>query len=368
MNQVVVVFLRGGADGLSLLAPIGDPDYPAARGSIALDPTTALPVDGSFALHPNLAQLASRVGSGGVALVPAVGIPELSRSHFDAQFRTEEGGAAQGSGDGAGWLGRYLRATAGGTAEQGSNPYRGVCFGQAGLPHVLAGTPDAIAASSLSGLRLGPGRTAAPAALEESMRSMWAQADSQWASDALSGFEAIDTAATLISDESDTGGFPGGRSGTPDHGVADTIATASADVGTEVAVVNIGGWDTHDNQGTADGTFAGLVTQLDAALSSLRDGLPEATVVVVSEFGRRIAQNSSGGCDHGRGGLAVVEGPEVAGGVHGDWTALADSDGGDVRVVNDVRVVMAEISESVLGAERDEVVPEAPDSALGLFV
>ena len=165
-----------------------------------------------------------------------------------------------------------------------------------------------------------------------------------------------------------------------DGPTAATFAAASAiiDAGldTEVVQIDLGGWDTHKSQGTVDGTFADLAAGLDAGLGGLfarhggsvsgkEGGLDGGLVVtVMSEFGRRLQENASGGTDHGRGGLALVIGADVAGGLHGTWPGLAELADGDVQAVNDLRVLQSEVAMHVFGAK----VPVPADAApLNLF-
>jgi uncharacterized protein (DUF1501 family) len=150
-------------------------------------------------------------------------------------------------------------------------------------------------------------------------------------------------------------------------GLADTLTVLGGDLGTEVAVLDLGGWDTHTAQGVQGGAFARLASSLDVAIDTALGTVPELTVVVLSEFGRRVAPNASGGCDHGRGGMAIVAGPKVSGGIKGDWPGLGALEEGDVRVVNDLRVLMAEVTSEVLGGDPEHAVGEIPSGRLGLF-
>lgn len=355
-GPLVVVFCRGGADGLSLLAPTGE-DYAALRGVLAIPAESLQVVGEGFGLHPGLTALHRLYSEGSLALVPAAGIPEMSRSHFDAQFRVEAAAAASGSPAGGGWLGRHLAATAG----DQPNPWRGISFGQAGRPHLLSGSADTISATALSALSLGARQglgAGVGATLEEMLLQMWSHApQSDLGSAALGGLEALGTASRITGGESTGQKLPG---------LADTVAVLGAGVGTEVAVLNVGGWDTHTDQGTLEGTFADLAGQLDSAIEALV-AVADTTVVVLTEFGRRVAPNSSAGCDHGRGGLAMVTGPGVAGGIRGDWPGLSDLDEGDVRTANDLRVLMAEVTTAVLGGDPAEILGEVPSGRLGLF-
>ena len=164
-------------------------------------------------------------------------------------------------------------------------------------------------------------------------------------------------------------GEPGAdeRGASADPGVAELVELFGSDLGTEVAVLNLGGWDDHNDLGATDGAFAARAAALDATIDALITGIPDVTVLAVSEFGRRVATNDSGGCDHGRGGVALVAGTRVRGGIHGDWPGLADLDDGDVRTANDVRGVFAEVVDSVLGGDPERIVPGAPGDRLSLF-
>ena len=345
MGPLLVVFLRGGADGLSLLAPVGDPAYATTRGPLAV--TGGLPVDGTFALHPALSHLHARWQLGQVAAVPAVGVPKMSRSHFDAQFRVESAASATGSAGDAGWLGRHLRRT----AHRAPRPFRGISFGAANVPRLLGGTTDAVAAPSLAALSLGRGRLSSEQ--ETQFRSVLAE---MWTGDdARAALTVVDRAAALRPP----------ASAEPDP-VADTLSVLAAGLGTEVAVVDLGGWDTHAAQGTNSGTFRSLAEQLDRTVESMLSAVPDATVLVVTEFGRRVQPNSSGGTDHGRGAAAFLVGTNVRGGVRGDWPGLAVLDEGDVVTANDLRDVMAETTLAVLDGD-DKVVGPRTGARLGLF-
>jgi uncharacterized protein (DUF1501 family) len=152
-----------------------------------------------------------------------------------------------------------------------------------------------------------------------------------------------------------------------DGPVAELVALFGAGLGTQVGVLNVGGWDDHGDLGPLDGRFADRAAGLDTMVDALLVGIERVTVVVASEFGRRVAGNASGGCDHGRGGLVVVAGSRVRGGVFGDWPGLGALDDGDVPVTTDVRTVLAEVTERVLGSDPEQVLPGAPADRLGLF-
>lgn len=338
---LVVVFLRGGLDGLSLLRPPGD-ELDRARGATALPADRALPVDGGWSLHPAAARLAARASAGSVAFLPASGVPGTSRSHFEAQAAVERCGPTAES---TGFLGRALSAGA-----VGSSPFRGVSIGQPQTPALLRGSADVLATAGLAGIRLRPGS----GVTATSMAALWRDDRGPLASSASGALVALERARTIE--------VPAGAA------EADQlVALFGAGVGAEVGVLNVGGWDHHDQIGIVDGTFDRMIGQLDDTVETLVAGIPGVTVLVVSEFGRRVAANDSGGFDHGRGGLAFLVGGRVRGGVAGDWPGLADRDEGDVRAVNDLRCVVAEVAERVLQVDPARVAPGAPATRFGLL-
>ena len=340
-TPLVVVFLRGGLDGLSLLRPPGD-ELDRARGAAALPATGALPVGDGWSLHPSASRLAARAAAGRVAFVPASGLPGASRSHFDAQAAVERCAPTTES---TGFLGRALAAGA-----VGSSPFRGVAVGQPQTPALLRGSTDVIAATSLSQFRLRPGAGVNAA----SMAALWSGDRGPLASSATGALTALGRVAGIQ--------VPAGA----DEG-EQLVALFAAGVGAEVGVINVGGWDHHNQIGVTGGTFARMIGELDRTVETLVAGIPGVTVLVLSEFGRRVAANDSAGFDHGRGGLALLVGDRVRGGVAGDWPGLGDLDAGDVRTVNDVRCVVAEVGERVLGVDAGRVAPGAPSTRLGLF-
>ena len=340
-GPLVVVFLRGGMDGLSMLRPPGD-ELDRIRGPLALSATAALGVGGGdgWALHPAMSRLAARAAGGHVAFVPACGHPDVDRSHFAAQFVVERCGPVDAT---TGFLGRALAAS------NGTGPLRGVSIGQPQVPAMLRGADAVIAATDLGDLAL---RTRFGVTVS-SMSELWAHEAGPLGASATAALHALEA----------TGALAATTARTPADAL---VATFRAGVGCEVGVLNSSNWDHHNEIGIADGSFATLAAELDATIETLLVGIPGATVLVLSEFGRRVAANDSGGFDHGRGGLVMVAGDRVRGGVHGDWPGLGALDAGDVRAVNDLRVVVAEVAERVLGVDADRVAPGAPATRLGI--
>lgn len=368
MKRLVNVFLRGAADGLNILAPVGDPAYHANRPTLALPEGAALDVgiDG-FGLHPRAPRLAELVRGRAAALVPAAGYHGQTRSHFQSQAILENAVESDGSpskGGSVGWLGAQL---AKGAAEV-VRPFRGVAVGSTTVPPSLWGTGDALGAPQLSALRLGAlaprrGRDGyevhdSPSAPDgPALSSQWAERDAAPEVSRIGAGAAVEVLGRLAGsplDPGDTSAFGQGEA-------AEVFAAASAlldsDLGTEVVQIDLGGWDTHQAQGSVDGTLAELLAGLDAGLGALverhvgrGDGL---VVTVMTEFGRRVRENASGGTDHGTGGLAIVVGDGVAGGLRGRWPGLEELADGDVVAANDLRVLQAEVAAAVFGTGAD---------------
>ena len=330
-NRLVVVILRGGMDGLGAAPAIGDPAFAAARGPLAQLPSPALPLDATFALHPNLAELHAMVARGEAAVVHAVGLAYRERSHFDAQQVLESGGTRPYE-LATGWLGRALAA--GGS--------KGMAL-QTAVPLLLRGRAVV--------------DTWAPSVLPDPSADLVARLERMYAGDAALA-TALERAKTLhldapVPDSATTAS--GGMAAGPRPGAFVVLARRAAEflvqpAGPQAAVLEIGGWDTHANQANPNGPLANNLRQLDAGLAALRAGLVaggawgRTVVVVASEFGREVAVNGTLGTDHGSGGVAFVLGGPVKGGrVAGDWPGLARGqrfEGRDLRVTTDLRAVL----------------------------
>ena len=322
--RFVFVLLRGGLDGLAAVPAIGDPDFAAARGPLANFGAPPLALDGTpFALHPALSSMHSLYRSGELAVVHAVGLAYRERSHFDAQQVLESGGS-QPYQLTTGWLGRALAA-------HGNRA--GLALTTA-VPLVLRGSE-----------RID---TWAPSALPEPSPDLVARLELLYAGDAALA-QALARAKALRQQPGMNEG-PGNAGG---RAAAVALARKAAEViaaaqGPRVAVLEMGGWDTHANQAAPAGALANNLRTLDAALAALRESLGAAwsrtVVVVATEFGREVAVNGTQGSDHGSGGAAFVLGGAVHGGrVLTDWPGLARAqryEGRDLRVTTDLRSVL----------------------------
>lgn len=351
-GTLVVVFLRGGMDGLSVLVPSSAPDVDHLRrarpteGGIGIPTASLIPWTGRFGLHPALEPLRAMVSAGRVAAVPALATPDLSRSHFQAQDCLERGGAG-GSASQTGWLDRVLEATGAGTT------WRGVGVGHA-MPRSLVGPSSPLVVSRLKDFDIHVG-----ADLKDRTRTalaaLYTGLDHPFTLQTRLALDASATALQLAAGE----GTPESRGyGTGQFGAQ--LATLSTlvrgGVGLRVATMDVGGWDMHTGLGTvADGdmrrSLGALASGLARFFTELGSRADTTTVVLMSEFGRRIEQNANAGTDHGHGGLGLVLGGGVDGGVHGRWLGLdpAVRDQGDVPGSNDYRDFLGEVVMRRLG-------------------
>lgn len=376
-HKLVVVMLRGAVDGLSVVVPHGDAGYRQSRGSIALPaPGSAdgsvLPLDPLFGLHPALARLMPLWQRGHLGFVHASGSPDPTRSHFDAQDYMETGTPGRKSTP-DGWMNRLLAQLPGPAA-----PTRAVNMGPT-PPRILAGS------ATVAQLGLGPRALEAKAIdnpeLQAALGRLYghegdlartlqeARESRSEMGRSMATAEARSRQAQREAQMSPGSSGDNGRSSDPsaDAGAptargfaADALRLGQliqADPHTQLAFTSVGGWDTHVNQGGARGALANRLGSLGEGLESLVQGLGDAfehtVIVVMSEFGRTVRQNGTGGTDHGRGNVMWLLGGPVAGGrVRGEWPGLdrsALADGRDLAVTSDFRGVLSPILQQHLG-------------------
>jgi uncharacterized protein (DUF1501 family) len=331
-GALVVVFLRGGADGLTLVPPVGDDDYHRLRPLLRVSAGEALPLDGLFGLHPGLAPLEPLWQEGQLTVVPAAGSDDDSRSHFEAQDLMEHGGRDVAGG----WLGRWLRAVSGGEVRALS----AVAFGTA-LPESLRGAPGVVVVRQLRELSLGPA-----ARLREPLAALY-EGDPLLGATARDTLQALDRLRGLASEPASPADEHGYGTDAFSATLRDVARLLRADVGLRAACVDLPGWDSHALQpALLEPLIRSLATGLAAFASDLGPRLHQTSVVVMTEFGRRVAENSALGTDHGRGGVMLALGGGTPGGIRGRWPGLDDEalEGpGDVPVVTDYREVLGEI-------------------------
>lgn len=354
---IIAIFQRGAADGISMVVPFGDKNYYGVRPNIAIAQPkggaadSTIDLDGYFGLHPSLAPFKTIYDEGHLAIVHAVGSPDNTRSHFDAQDYMESGTPGN-KGTQDGWLNRYMQAKRDGKA----TPFRAISM-TANLPRTLIGTAPAVAMTSISdfGVRAGQGNNQVAKGFEE----LYAQS----MSDVLHGtgkeaFEAVKMLKRANPQQyqaANGANYPRSPFGNALLQISQLI---KSDVGIEVAFTDVGGWDTHANQGNGRGQLALRLQDFSAGIAALYrdlgDRMNNIVILTMTEFGRTVRQNGSGGTDHGHASCLFVAGGPVKGGkVYGKWPGLAVeqlNEGRDLALTTDFRDVFAEVAVRHMGA------------------
>jgi uncharacterized protein (DUF1501 family) len=350
---LVCLFQRGAVDGLSMIPPHGERLYYQERPRIAIARDQVIDLDGHFGLHPSLKPLWPWWQNQTLALIHGVGSPDSTRSHFDAQDYMESGTPGRKA-TRDGWLNRYCQHR----QEHEETPFRSVAFGPE-LPRILAGSAPSLAISDLQAFGLRAGRGPAADRLTRAFEAMYeGAATGLLASSAAEGFEAARALRTVNPTQyaPENGAiYPPSPFGRTLLQIAQLI---KADLGLEIAFADIGGWDTHVNQGADAGQLANRLRDLGQGLAALATDLgermAEVVVLTMSEFGRTIRENGSGGTDHGHATAMLALGGPVRGGrVAGRWPGLDPAqrfEGRDVAVTTDFRDLFGEILARHLGA------------------
>lgn len=350
-DVVVVVSLRGGFDGLNAVVPIGDPDYTRWRPTVGIPQGALLPLEGIFGLHPAMQSLQPFWDDGSLGFVHAVGQTNPTRSHFEAMEEMER--AAPGSSTRTGWLDRTLGLRDPGTA------FQGVQLG-GGLPASLfTGPSPELAMWSVDSFELdGAWDTTERQRWSQALTSLHAGAPATIAKPAATTLGALATTGQL----KDAGYTPENGATYPSGSLGDALRDIArlvkADVGLQVAAVDYGDWDMHADMGSVDeGWMRDHLRELSRAIAAfgtdLGPHLASVTLVTLTEFGRRVEENGSGGVEHGHGQAVLMLGGGVNGGqVHGRWPGLADGDlfEGDLAGTTDYRKLLAEVLEKRCGA------------------
>ncbi|MFG2039199.1 DUF1501 domain-containing protein [Dactylosporangium sp. NPDC048998] len=339
-NTLIVIFLRGGMDGLSVVAPGDDPNYKQMRPNIAVPMAAMMPAGRGFGLNPAMTSLYPLWQSGKMAAVHAVASPDASRSHFQAQDALERGAASVAVR--TGWLDRVLAQMGPGTT------FRAIAQGSA-LPRSLVGGEQAIVLNGMRDFRID--NDSMRSQTMDALKTLYTGLDHPLAATAGSTLQAISTAQKLATTQyrpAEGVQYPGG--GLADR-LKDIAQLLKAGVGLRVAALDVGGWDMHTNLGRVDGgdmknSLTNLSDAIGAFCTDIGPLLESTTVITMSEFGRRVQENGNVGVDHGHGNAMLLFGGGLNGGkVHGNWPGLAPSalDQGDVAGANDYRDILAEM-------------------------
>ena len=379
-RRLVVIFQRGAADGLNIVVPYREKNYYAMRPSIAIPQNRVLDLDGFFGLNPSLSSFKPLYQQGQLAIVHAVGSPNMSRSHFDAQDYMESGTPGVKSTQ-DGWLNRALQAEdaceacSGARNRQMYTAFRALALGPQ-IPLTLAGRVPAIAIGNVNAFTVaGRGATLSPAA--RAFEAMYADSGDRIFHAA--GDETFDAVKMLRA--ADPGKYqpaPGANYPNTEFGnsMRQIAQLLKANLGVQVAFTDVTGWDTHQNQGGVDGQLSGRLRDFSQSIAAfwrdLGDSAENVTLVTMSEFGRTARENGTGGTDHGHANAMFVLGGNVKGGkVYGRWPGL-DNDqlnqGRDLALTTDYRQVLGELVTQTLGASNLNLVFPGAELAPNRFL
>jgi uncharacterized protein (DUF1501 family) len=355
-KTLIAIFQRGAVDGLNVVVPYGESNYYDLRPNIAIPKPNggaeaALNLDGYFGLHPSLQSLKPLWDSKRLAIVHASGSPDSTRSHFDAQDYMESATPGVKS-TRDGWLNRYLQSK----ADQQKSLFRAVSMTQ-NMPRAMQGRAPALAISNLADFNIRAGQSSA--AVQGGFEAIY----DQTVNDSLHGtgketFEAIKYLKQVNPSQykpENGASYPRTAFG---NALLQTAQLIKAGVGLEVAFTDVGGWDTHVNQGNQQGQLSNLLRQFSTAIAALYTDLgqrmDDVVVLTMSEFGRTVRENGNRGTDHGHANAMFVVGNCVRGGkVYGDWPGLKSDqlyEGRDLALTTDFRDVFGEIATKHLSA------------------
>ncbi|GBF81971.1 DUF1501 domain-containing protein [Aphanothece sacrum] len=337
-KRLIVIFLRGGVDGLNVVVPYQEAEYYQARPKIAIPhpgkTDGVINLDGRFGLHPALSSLSPFWKNKSLAFVHACGSSNETRSHFDAQDFMESGTPGiKGTSDG--WMNRLLANL------PGKNPVQAVNVGTT-TPRILSGK---IAVASMPPNKPGSRRTPIDRPeISQAFNGLYSGNDDL----GRTYREGMVARQTLNSDVEKEMKMANNGAPLPNGFVKDAQRLAqlmAKNSNIQLAFLPLGGWDTHVNQGNSKGQLANRLKALGEGLATLANGLgsvyQDTTIIVLSEFGRTFRENGNGGTDHGHGNVLWLLGGDIKGGkVYGKWTGLAKSQlyqGRDLAVTTDFR-------------------------------
>ncbi len=355
-KTLIAIFQRGAVDGLNMVVPHGEGVYYDLRPSIAIpkpqsgNAEAALELDGFFGLHPIMAPLKPFWDSKRLAIVHAVGSPDNTRSHFDAQDYMESATPGR-KGTPDGWLNRYLQSK----SDPDRSLFRAVSMTQT-MPRILQGGAPTLAISNLADFTIRAGRSSA------NMQGGFEAIYEQSVNDVLGGtgketFDAINYLKRVNPSQykpENGAQYPRSAFGNSLFQIAQLV---KAQVGLEVAFTDIGGWDTHVNEGNSRGQLANRLQDFSGGIAALAIDLgrqmDDVVILTMSEFGRTVGENGNRGTDHGHANAMFVMGNSVRGGkIYGQWPGLKSDqlyEGRDLALTTDFRDVFGEVARRHLG-------------------
>jgi uncharacterized protein (DUF1501 family) len=366
---LVAIFQRGAVDGLNMIVPYGEGNYYDLRPSIAIpkpksgNDAAAIDLDGFFGLHPSMRSLQPFWNAKQLAIVHACGSPDNTRSHFDAQDYMESATPGVKSTQ-AGWLNRYLQSK----PDAKASVFRAVSMTQT-MPRVFQGSAPTVSMANLNDFNIRAGRSSAN--VQNGFEAMY----QQQMSDSLGEtgketFEAVNYLKQVNPNKhrpQNGAQYPRSPFGNSLLQIAQLI---KSDIGLEVAFTDLGGWDTHVNQGNSQGQLANRLQDFASGIAALATDLgqkmDDVVILTMSEFGRTVRENGNRGTDHGHANAMLILGGGVKGGkVYGDWPGLKNDklyEGRDLALTTDFRDVFGEVASRHLGTRNLNVL--FPDYAL----
>jgi uncharacterized protein (DUF1501 family) len=375
---LVCIFQRGAMDGLMAVTPFTDTYLKAARPTLFMSAAKEssnnplIDLDGRFGLHPTMKSFEPLFREKRLAIVHAVGSPNNTRSHFDAQDYMEAG-TPFNKGTASGWLNRAV----GLLGHEAATPFQAVSI-TSSLPRSFYGDNPAVAISNLQDFAIQMrGNPMATNLAAKSFEDLYDQTSSSLLNK--TGKESFDAVKML--QKADTKNYkPANGVVYPTSNLGNSLKQMAQlikmDVGLEVAFTECGGWDTHYNQGVDTGVFARNVNDLSECITAFWKDIEayqdDVDVMTMTEFGRTVKQNGTGGTDHGRGSCMFILGNDVNGGkVHGNLPILSQEnleDGRDVPVTTDFRSVFSEVADRHLKLNNDKLLfPEWDGKKIGVM-
>ena len=361
-KKLVVIFQRGAADGLNIVVPHRESAYYQMRPTIAIQQNQVIDLDGFFGLHPAMLPLKPLWDQRHLAIVHACGSPDPTRSHFDAQDYMESGTPGMKATN-DGWLNRALQAEDAAHAGRKNSAFRAVALGTQ-VPRTLEGRIPAVAINNVRDFSVG-GQNPATAPVAASFEAMYADSVNTvlhgTGSETFEAVKMLQAADPAKYTPAPGANYPNGPFGNSLRQVAQLL---KANLGVEAAFTDIGGWDTHQNQGNATGQLANRLKDFSEGISAfwtdMGDQANDIVLVSMSEFGRTVHQNGTGGTDHGHANVMFVMGGAVQGGrVYGKWPGMRQDqlyEGRDLAITTDFRQVLGEAAFKTVGARNLDLV------------